>query len=381
VSFFDIPIESNPENIEQALYDRLAEGFPGWEPAEGNVEVWIARWLAQVVPDLAALLVEGGAEIVRKLGTSILGDPPIAATPATATSTWTMVDDAGYTIPAGTQIEVAISTTESVGFTLDEGGEFPPGTTSIAGIPITAAVPGAGANGVSGDATPVDALAFIESITLDAPTAGGVDAETPEAYLDRFTEELRLQTPRPVIASDLAQLARRTPGVARALAIDGYLAGDFGVARATTVAVIDAEGQPLSGPTKTIVLNRLEQLAMINSLLDVVDPVYVEIDVETDIEVDARFDSDAVIAVVTAGIGAFLSPANWGQRSEEPGSWIDSPIVRLHDLLYAERRLAGVVYVGDTTLNGAAADVDMATIEDFPAVLPTPGTITVNVIS
>jgi uncharacterized phage protein gp47/JayE len=60
------------------------------------------------------------------------------------------------------------------------------------------------------------------TVTLDAPTAGGVDAESDADYLDRLHELLTLLAPRPILPNDFAVLARTVAGVGRATAIDLY---------------------------------------------------------------------------------------------------------------------------------------------------------------
>jgi len=55
------------------------------------------------------------------------------------------------------------------------------------------------------------ALSFVSTIASTTATAGGEDAETTAAYLNRLSEELQLLAPRPILPNDFAVLAVNTP--------------------------------------------------------------------------------------------------------------------------------------------------------------------------
>lgn len=384
MSFDSLEIETNPDAIREGLYDQLAAAFPGWEPAEGNLEVWIARWMAEVVPDLAELVVQYSDEFFYGFGEEIIGLPPIAAATAKSTATITFVDNAGYTLPQGTQLEVAVTGSDKVGFRTMADATAPPGSTAVS-VAVETLLEGDEGNGLEGEAQPVAALAYVDSVELDAPAAGGTAAEDPSDYRNRLIEELRLQAPRPIIPEDFAIIARRVAGVARSTAIDGYNPDDdtSDNERMITVAVADEAGEPLSAPAKAAIEALLEAYREINFVVHVIDPTYTEIKVDVDVVALPGYAAAAVDAAVTAALEAFLDPARWGQRDTERESfavWSNTPVAYRNDLIWLVRNVPGVGHVADLQLakEGNALGTADVTL-DGVAPLAQPGTITVDV--
>src|SRR5436190_3829 len=111
----------------------MAAAFPGWEPAPGNPETFLLRAIVyRLVVPLAQLAADAGEEIFAAYGEQVVGLAPIPAAPATVTSTWTMIDDAGYTIDEDTLVSVATAGDERVGFRVVETVAVPPGSTATA---------------------------------------------------------------------------------------------------------------------------------------------------------------------------------------------------------------------------------------------------------
>lgn len=384
MSFDSLEIETNPDAIREGLYDQLAAAFPGWEPAEGNLEVWIARWMAEVVPDLAELVVQYSDEFFYGFGEEIIGLPPIAAATAKTTATVTFVDNAGYTLPQGTQLEIAVTGSDKIGFTTMADATAPPGSTAVS-VAVETLLEGDEGNGLDGDAAPVAALAYVASVVLDAPAAGGTDAEDPGDYRNRLIEELRLQAPRPIIPEDFAIIARRVAGVARSVAIDGYNPDDetSDNERMITVAVADEDGEPLGAPLKAAIKTLLEAYREINFVVNVIDPTYTQIKVDVDVDALPGYATAAVDDAVTAALETFLDPARWGQRDTERSSfavWSNTPIAYCNDLIWLVRNVPGVGHVADLQLakEGDALGTADVTL-DGVAPLAQPGTITVDV--
>src|SRR4051794_17626311 len=103
------------------IYAEIASALPGWEPNPGNPETWMAR---AYVYRAALPVIENAADVPGEIfsawGRDVINVPIHQATPATGTTTWTMVNNAGYTIPAGTQVNVATAGDTSVGFAVVE---------------------------------------------------------------------------------------------------------------------------------------------------------------------------------------------------------------------------------------------------------------------
>lgn len=385
MSYLKLPIETNPDAIEEALYDLYSTAFPGWEPTAGDPLVWIAKWGAAQVTDLASLASDVSGEVFHDFGRLVVGLSPIEAAPALAEATFVAVDDAGYTIPAGTQIEVATSGDEAVGFETVADATINPGSTTVTGVELRALVDGSEANGVTGVATSVDSFYWIDSITLTTTSSGGVDAENPDTYRNRLAAEVQVLTAVPVLPRDVEVLSRRVAGVGRATALDGYNPADstFDNERMVTVAVVDAAGEALGTPTKDEVDALLQARREINFVFNVIDPTYNTVKVDVDAVSMPGYDPAAVDAAIVAALNAYLSPANWGgpiSLDQDPATWRNKTTVRRFDLIALVDNVPGVDYVTGLTLALEADVLGSANVTlTGAAPLPRPGTITVDV--
>jgi hypothetical protein len=223
--YVDVGIETDPQDLLNDAYSYLEDQIAGWTPAQGNLDVWILMACSALAAESRDVASTIPASIFRWYGANLVGLPPIDATAATAMTTWTMVDNNGYTIPAGTQVSIDVPGSDPIAFITTADNTVPPGTTVLTNVQIEAVFPGAAASGIGtpgGVVTLLDALTFVQGVTQVAVTAGGNDAELDSDYLNRLTAELQLLAPRPILASDYAIFARNTVGVYRAAAIDGY---------------------------------------------------------------------------------------------------------------------------------------------------------------
>ncbi len=224
-SFYsELPIETDPEVLEQDANDYLITNIPDWTPYEGNLEVWMIKALARMTAETRDVAADVPLAIFRYFGKSLIGLPSIEASKATVASTWTVQDNAGYTIRAGTIAGIPRTGDELIAFEVVSDVIIPPGSTVTAAgaILLQAVDAGAAGSNLSGIPQLIDAIAWVTSIAMVGTTTGGVDAETDEAYISRLVSELQLLTPRPILARDFAVMARRIAGVARAVGLDGY---------------------------------------------------------------------------------------------------------------------------------------------------------------
>lgn len=377
--YVDLPIETNPGAIEQEVYDALQVSFPGWEPSAGDLEVFMVKALSQMAADLAEIAVKVPPEIFRQYGELIVNVPSLLSAPATVESTWTMVDDAGYTIPAGTLVGIPLAGDELVAFEVVYDVTVAVGDTATAGgeVLLSAVIEGEAANELNGTPELIDALTFVNTITLTGTTAGGQDAEAPSAYLDRLAAEMTLLTSRPILPRDAEVLARRISGVERALALDGYNPADstFNNERMVAVAVVDENGAALSSGVKNEVDALLQSEREVNFVFNVIDPTLNTIHVTAAVTTFPGYAAAAVEDAVEAQLAIYLDPANWGLT--EPHEWDKVAVVRLNEVIALVDAVAGVDYVTAVTLavgagGASAADKNLT----GAAPLTTPGTLT-----
>lgn len=384
-SYLRIPIDTDAAAIEQDVYDALADYFPGWVPAPGNLETFLVKALSQMAADLGEVAADVPAAIFAQFGEKIVNVPPFVAEPATATSTWTMVDNAGYTIPAGTLVGIPAAGDELVAFQVVASVTVPPGSTTTAagGVVLSAVIQGEAANGLSSTPTLIDALAFVDAIALVGSTSGGQDAEPPEAYLDRLAAEMTLLTPRPILPHDVEVLARRIEEVFRAVALDGYNPADDtdDNERMVAVAVVDEEGEAVSGGSKTELDTLLESMREVTFVFNVIDATYTEIDVAITGTALPGFDTDAVEASAIAAVTDYLSPANWGVASTDSTrtTWRNILTVRYTELVALVNGVEGFDYGNvQLALGGGSLGITNVTL-DGPAALSRPGNITATI--
>ncbi len=215
------PIETDAETLADGVFAVIEALIPGWEPSDAHLETILTRQLTAQIAEARDVATLVGTEIFRILGEQIAGVTAKNPTYATAQTTWSLTDTAGHTIPAGTVVQVQSSDTQ-VAFEVVSQVIVLGGSDTATNVEIRAVAAGAAGSGLSGTVTLVDGLAFVDAITLDAATSGGDDGETDDEYLARLREELTLLAPRPILPADFEVLARRTDGVHRAIAIDGY---------------------------------------------------------------------------------------------------------------------------------------------------------------
>ena len=386
--YIEVPVDTEPADLAELAYEYLQDRVPGWLPSPGNLEAWLIESLSQLageVRDLAALVPDA---IFEYYGASILGLPPLEATPAVGATTWTAIDGAGYTVSPGTLVAITPpGGQDAIAFQLVEPVNIPAGQTSVAGIAVQALEAGAAASGITGEVQLLDQLSFIASVTLDAPTSGGVDAEATDDYLNRLSDLFTLLTPRPILPDDFALLAVAIDAsVARATAIDLYNPGppvDTNCPRCVTVALVDASGNPVSPEAAANVDAQLQAMREVNFLVFVVDPTYTLIDVTAHVVCYPGYQSADIQALVVAQLQGYLSPANWGLPpvgdNVRVGSWVNNTVVRYLEIAEQINRTDGVDYIVDLNFGiqgQALGKVDITLAGAAP--LPRPGTITIQ---
>lgn len=223
--YIELPIETDPDELVQDAFDYIQSVFPDWQPNDANLEVVLLAVIAQMAAEARDVASDVPASIFQYFGETIMQIPKVAASNASVGSTWTMINNAGYTIEAGTLVGIPRTGDELVPFEVVSDVVVPPGSVATAAdeVDLVALQPGADANNLTGPPQLIDTLDFVTTIVLAAAgTGGGADGETTDEYLDRLTEEMQLLSPRPVRAVEFAALARRIAGVDRATAIDNY---------------------------------------------------------------------------------------------------------------------------------------------------------------
>ena len=240
--FVTVPFDVDPDTIGDAAIEYLRSNVSGWEPASGAFEVWVIQALARMVAENTQVAATMPPAALKAYGVNVIGLPVLDGIAAAMDTNWTARDNLGHTIPAGTQIAHRVSGDTLIVFEVLADALIPAGATSLSPVAVQATDVGVYANGVpSGPLELVDSLSWVDSVSANAASAGGADAETDDAYRARLVDELRLQSPRPILPDDFSVLAKRVTGVYRALTVDGH---DVGLDEIQQVAIT---GSPTGG--------------------------------------------------------------------------------------------------------------------------------------
>lgn len=384
--FVRLPIETTPQQMLEEWASEMSALIEGWDPALAEYETIQAQAIVyRLVFPLLQLAAEVDSAIFAEWGKQIVNVVPQEAVKATVTSTWTVVDAAGYTIKAGTQVDIARSGDERIGFLVASDVVVPPGsaTTEPGEVILEAVEAGLDGNGLEGDGVLVDALAYVEAIAIVGETAGGADAEDPTVYLGRLAETMQTFIEGVVTARDVVIVARNVPGIGRVAVIDNYNAETEEDEQEKTTTVIVTGDDAASAATagaKEALEAVLEEKREVNYAFFVEDPNYNEIDVEAVVVPMQGFDQASVAANVVAAIEAFLDPNDYGQQPPgDEASWVLDKTLRYQDLVTVVNSAEGVSHYTKLDWRKAAeamgtTDITMTGV----APLPKPDVITVS---
>jgi hypothetical protein len=101
--YISLPIIANPNTMIQQAIAAIQAQLPGWVPSEGHIEMILLEQFAAMAAQSANVAASASQAIFEYFG-QLVGINPNSGAPATALTTWTMVDNAGYTVPVGTVV-------------------------------------------------------------------------------------------------------------------------------------------------------------------------------------------------------------------------------------------------------------------------------------
>jgi len=215
------PLDSNPTDLYQGFVAFMQANIPGWVPYSGELDDWLARAFSAIASQLTEITTDVATSVYRYFGANIVNVPPIAAQPAQTLTTWTMQDNAGYTIPAFTQLTLTDPTGSQQGFETLADVVVPNGSTTATDVLISATVPGSASNGCAGAGANIG-LAFVTSVATTSPTSQGSDDEDDLAYLSRLTTTFQTLSPKPITTSDFSAIVLDQPLVGRVVTLPGF---------------------------------------------------------------------------------------------------------------------------------------------------------------
>jgi hypothetical protein len=372
---FAVPLSALPADIRDQQTAEMRTLMPAWRPVPGAPDTNMLASSAQVSAESRAALNDRLANEIRELLGSIFGVPRGLGTPAGSTITLTAIDTAGHQLDAGATVFLGDAELETI-----EDLDIAAGT-STGSVAVQTIEFGADFNDLAGDVE-LDSLDWLAEggVALDAPLSGGTDPETIEAYDLRLRDEMRILSPTPVTAENVAIYVRRNPAVGWAWAIKGYDA-DTGLsdqARTVTAVVATAVGGTLLDPVLETIRADLVVRRETNWNVFVVSPSYVTVAVTATVVIDPEHDKPTVLAGVQAALQAVLAPGGWMRPQAgdgTPANFQPERTIHKNALIAEAAQVDGVSYIKTLQIGDGSSDhVTLST----PRELPQAGTITVT---
>lgn len=326
-------------------------------------------------------VIDMGDRALGAFGTKLAGVARVDPAAATAESTWTMVDNAGYTIPAGTVVTYPVSGSERIPFVLADSLTIDPGDTTATGIEIRAVQEGTVANGLLAASLDGPGLAHVQSVVTTTTTSGGAAGDTDLEYLSRVSARMRLSSDAAITEADFSTFAVQLSVAGRARGRANYDAENDleGQPDHFTIYVTDDDGEPLSSDDKDTLADFFDTIRMVDTVVHIADAAYVPITIAYTALAADDADPAVVEAAADAAIAAHLSAAADGWRDSGTDSrWTNDTVVRYFDLVGVLQDVTDLYRLDSLTLNGGVVDVDLTAGGDW-APLPDPtinGTVT-----
>lgn len=242
------PIDSAPSDIYQRFVTVMQAFIPNWKPASGNLDDFMAQGMAAITAQLSEITSDVATSIYRFFGAFIANLPPLAASPAQGFVSIVAVDTLGHDIPAFTSYIFTAPDGSTQGFHTLNDATIPVGSSSVNGVAVIADLPGAAGDNITGTGLPVLSFAWLQSVTLQAATNNGQDAEDDDTYLNRLRGLYTLLTPKCVLPQDFSQFALNSPNVGRAVTLD-----TFDPANQTIVVNLASGSQAITGTNVGVV--------------------------------------------------------------------------------------------------------------------------------
>lgn len=347
--FVDLTIyDKGPQDIYDAAEATLQTRIPDWSPTATNIEVMLLEALALEVGETVFSLNRIPESMVRVL-LSLYGVTFDSGQPPVVDLLFTAQDTDGYIIPAGTEVAVLMSNNEYISFFTDVELTITEGN-AVGTVAATATVYTNIANGIASGTTGelVDAIVGIDAVETASVVADGRLPEDVESWTFRGVQRLRRLVDTLVIPQHFIQAALESTLVIRANAVDNYNpyadpAGSPGDHPGYVTVVVYGDGAPLSTSEKADLETSLEQRAMANLIINVIDPTITNIDVAASVAVEATADEATVLAAVETRLAEYLNPATW--------PWAGT--VRVNELISVIDQVPGVDYVDAITTPSA----------------------------
>ncbi len=202
---------------------RLQTRLPEWVPNEANVEVMLMEALAVQVEEAIFAINRLPGAIFEAMLKQFNVDRDLGA-PATTTIRFTVSDDLGHDVPAGTRVSLPrAGGLDPLVFSSNVAVAIPVGSTTGV-VAATALEFTADANGIAAGAvlSMLDAVPYVETVVTTTSIIGGRDPETDLDYFARATSRFARLSETLVLPKHFVMASLENPLVQRAQSLDNY---------------------------------------------------------------------------------------------------------------------------------------------------------------
>lgn len=366
--FVDIEFTTSVSDLEDIALNYLSDQWDNYVPEDGDPEVILIEGLAP----LAQNAIQMGANMPKlalaAFGVQVLGQPYNSGTSAYTSVLFTVQDNAGYTIPAGSQLEI-----DGYAFVTTDDAVVPAGSTTIEAL-VASTERIAAANDLSGttSTTPLMMPAFVTGMTVQFPTGNGSDPQSDDDYVDQLSRDRRLISKALIVGLDFELAALDFSSIGRAHA-------DMSVGRNITLTLLSNTGGPVAAPVKTQLAAFIATARTANAVVTLADPTFTTVSVTYTAQAESGFDPGDLLTRINSALTSELSPLTHGlPESGDPGNavttWINDPSIYAWRLVQVIGQVPGVHRVVSLAINGGANGADLALTGAVP--VPQPGTMT-----
>ena len=381
--------DESPKVLLEDAIEYMRANVEGWQPSSGSPDYGFLAAGADEDAVQYALLRARADDWARDFG-AVYDIPDPQPVPATTTTAWTARAGRAGTLTAGTSL--VIDAPQGLrAFEVVVTTEIPASGT-VGGILVQAREAGEASNGATGEVLLDQVPAWVASIAVEQPAAGGSEGATDSEHLETIKRKARRQHDAVVHADDLELAVLDVPGVGRALVRDNFDldTDEDDVEGVCSVWALDLAGESISDPDDARLVQITELVAgvgrrILNGVIKFGAAEYTTVDVEVTVAPVDGHDEGAIEAGLAAAKNLALSPALHGQPAlGENRRWRLRRKVRHYKIADALDDVDGVDEILDLTLStsgpgtvNADGDVELA----GQAPLPRPGTITVTYAS
>lgn len=310
-------VDTDAQTLLDTALANLALSFPDWTPREGNTELVLLEELAAMVEDdvyAINALPDGLTEaLLRLFGlTRDQGAPPAADV------RFTLTDTAGYTIPQGTTVRLNLGdNVDPVDLITSADLVIAPGdTTGVIGASGAEAVLEANGKPAGTALELLDALTFVNTVTLDTAASGGRLAEDGAMFLDRGIPLLSRLTTTLVRPVEIEAYVAEFPDVVRVKVLDLYNPGDEDSAPGrspgyVTVAVAGVGGSSIGATAREVIAANLRTRMHAGLVVNVVDADVTALNYTVTLIRLNGYTAEEVEDNVRAAVAAYLNPDTW----------------------------------------------------------------------